>query len=59
MTRREREALVEKLFGCAFSVDANQPPRLRKPGQVIERLTPEVRRKLAELTAADFQHRVS
>lgn len=57
MTRREREELVEGLIHLAWWCDANQLPKHRKPGQAIERLSPETRRKLEELTAADFQHR--
>lgn len=56
--RLDREELVFKLFGRAWSHDANRHPKHRAPGQVIASLPEDVRRKLACLTAADFQHRL-
>lgn len=57
LTRREREDLVEMLMNRAWMVDARQGVRTRAPGQVIASLNEEQRRKLAQLTPADFQHR--
>lgn len=57
MTRREREALVDGLLMRAWFVDSKHRKQDRLPGQVIAALPPETRRKLVELTAADFQHR--
>lgn len=58
MTRREREELVEMLLHRAWWCDANRLPKHRLPGQAIASLPAATRERLAELTAADFQHRV-
>jgi hypothetical protein len=55
--RRRREELVDTLLNWAWVVDSKLPARLRKPGQVIAALRPEVRKELSTLTAADFQRR--
>jgi hypothetical protein len=57
MTRREREVLVDQLIHGAWWFDSRHKPGTGKPGQVIAAFPTETRRKLEELTAADFQHR--
>lgn len=57
-SRTRREELVDELLGRAFMTDANVHPKHRKPGQVIAKMPEELRRELAQLTAADFQRRI-
>lgn len=57
MTRREREELVDGLLMRAWFESSRCRMADRMPGQVVASLSPETRRRLAELTAADFQHR--
>lgn len=58
MTRREREELVESLLWGFWPIDNRVPRYKQLPGQFVSMLPDATRRKLAELTAADFQHRL-